>query len=265
MGLYVILPGGVHADTVEVTRDSDKVTFVGLLDGRIGNARSLLGLNLADPNTVRALQASIDEELRKHQAQGGNNDGSLPAEATIQLPSSPGGLGWRTGFVNPSSNQVVDDPLFFNRLASTDPIMMADTMAFVAFLLENKPANAATPARGRRDRRAQVAPVTPAPPSRRAPASRYRMDVDNGGSSGSTTRSVNHNRSSVRRSTSVPSPRRRQRLDANSSYIEESDEAVLNEVPINIGGNNNDVSGSFESAIDSFEELGQPHTVVSED
>ena len=64
-------------------------------------------------------------------------------------------------------------------------------------------------------------------------------------------------------STSVPSPRR-QRLDANSSYVEESDEAVLNEVPINIGGNNNDVSGSFESAIDSFEELGQPHTVVSE-
>ena len=266
LGMYVILPGGVHADTVEISRENEKVVFAGLLDGRIGNARSLLGIYLSNPNTVRALQASLDEELRKHQAQGGNNDGTLPAEASIALPPSPGGFGWRTGFVNPNTNQVVEDPLFFNHLASTDPVMMADTMAFFSFLLENKPV-ASTPARGRRDRRAQVAPpaaTAATPPATRRPSRathHHRMDPDNGGSSGSTT----YNRSTRRASTSAPSPRRRQRIDENQSYIEESDEALLNEIPINIGGNNNDVSGSFESAVDSFEELGQRRTVISED
>lgn len=56
-----------------------------------------------------------------------------------------------------------------------------------------------------------------------------------------------------------------QSIDENKSYVEELDAAVLNEVQINIDSNKNYVSGWFESADGSFEELGQPHTTVSED
>ena len=110
--------------------------------------------------------------------------------------------------------------------------MQSDTFVFFCFLIENLPPDHAAPARGRRDRRSQVRRSTqqqqqqqrfhrnrnPNPP----------MQVDTNAAAVSRGRSTPPNRRSSDRPTrprasSTPtSPRRRQRLDAHQSYVEDS-------------------------------------------